>query len=108
MSKLIKEIAIEENCFTYNEVTYEKLFNHPHDLKYRFFTENDYDYVEDEELIKKLDILTKQMLKLIKVEILFDTEYQEYVDQEGNVIILEDGVVKMINDHVLDSHGNMI
>ncbi len=48
------------------------------------------------------------MLKLVKTEILFDTEYQEYVDQEGNVIVLEDGVVKMINEHVLDSHGNII
>ena len=48
------------------------------------------------------------MLKLVKTEILFDTEYQEYVDQEGNVIVLEDGVVRMINEHVLDSHGNII
>jgi|TARA_R100000084_G_C4502100_1_gene78651 hypothetical protein len=48
------------------------------------------------------------MLKLIKTEVLFDTEYQEYVDQEGNIIVLEDGVIKMINDNVLDSHGNII
>lgn len=48
------------------------------------------------------------MLKLVKTEILFDTEYQEYVDQEGNKIVLEDGVIKMINDFVLDSHGNII
>ena len=47
------------------------------------------------------------MLKLIKTEVLFDTEYQEYVDQEGNIIVLEDGVIKMINDNVLDSHGNI-
>ena len=48
------------------------------------------------------------MLKLTKTEVLFDTEYQEYSDLEGNIIVLEDGVIKMINDHVLDSHGNII
>ncbi len=64
MNALIKKLAVEENCFTYNEVTYEKLFNHPQNLKYRFFTSNDYDYVEDEELIKKLDILSFYCLGL--------------------------------------------
>ena len=35
MNTLIKKLAVEENCFTYNEVTYEKLFNHSQNLKYR-------------------------------------------------------------------------
>jgi len=48
------------------------------------------------------------MLKLTKTEVLFDTEYQEYSDLEGNVLVLEDGVIKMVNESVLDSHGNMI
>ena len=30
------------------------------------------------------------MLKLVKKEVLFDTEYQEYSDLEGNIIVLED------------------
>ena len=35
MNKLAKEIAIEEHCFTYDNVLYERLYNHSH--KYRFF-----------------------------------------------------------------------
>ena len=35
MNKLAKEIAIESNCFTYNNVLYERLYSHSH--KYRFF-----------------------------------------------------------------------
>jgi len=59
MNTLIKTLAVKENCFTYNKVTYEKLFNHPLNLKYRFFTCNDYDYVEDQELIDRLNQITK-------------------------------------------------
>lgn len=61
MNKLAKEIAIEENCFTFNNVLYERLYNHPVNplhpvnLKYRFFFDEDYDYVEDIELVKILD-----------------------------------------------------
>jgi len=54
MNDLINQIAVKENCFTHNNVTYEKLYNHTHE--YRFFTENDYDYVEDDVLIIKLDL----------------------------------------------------
>ena len=48
-----KEIAIEQHCFTYNNVTYERLYNHSH--KYRFFFDEDYDYVENIKLINKLN-----------------------------------------------------
>ena len=55
MNNLIKQITIEENLFIHNEIIYEKLFNHPQNLKYRFFTENDYDYVENVEMINELN-----------------------------------------------------
>ena len=55
MNNLIKQITIKENLFIHNEIIYEKLFNHPQNLKYRFFTENDYDYVENVEMINELD-----------------------------------------------------
>ena len=48
------------------------------------------------------------MLKLIKTEVFLDTEYQEYKDEVGNTIVLEDGIITMINEYVLDSHGNII
>jgi hypothetical protein len=58
--QLSQEIAVKENLFTFNNVLYEKLYNHKcyvtqQELKYRFFLNDDYDYVEDEDLIKKLD-----------------------------------------------------
>ena len=48
-TKLSKEIAIEDNLFMHNNVLYERMYNHKcigtgEELKYRFFTENDYDY----------------------------------------------------------------
>jgi len=62
--QLIQAIAIEDNCFKYANDTYEKLYNHPHNHKYRCFKDNDYDYVEDVELIKRLDILSFYCLDL--------------------------------------------
>ena len=53
MNKLAREIAIEEHCFTYDNVLYERLYNHSH--KYRFFFDEDYDYVENIKLINKLN-----------------------------------------------------
>lgn len=53
MNKLAKEIAIEEHCFTYDNVLYERLYNHSN--KYRFFFDEDYDYVENIKLINKLN-----------------------------------------------------
>ena len=47
-------------------------------------------------------------MKITKTVSPHGTEYQEDEHKEGNGIILEDGVVKMINEHVLDSHGNII
>jgi len=60
MNNLIKQITIEENLFIHNEIIYEKLYNHYDNLKYRFFTENDYDYVENVEMINELDRVTYQ------------------------------------------------
>lgn len=62
--KLSEQIAIQENLFMYNSVLYEKLYNHKchvtqQELKYRFFTDDDYDYVEDKNLIKELDMHTE-------------------------------------------------
>ena len=53
MNKLAKEIAIEAHCFTYDNVLYEKLYNHSN--KYRFFFDENYDYVENVKLINKLN-----------------------------------------------------
>ena len=57
MNKLAKEIAIEEHCFTYNNVLYERLHNHSN--KYRFFFDEDYDYVENIKLENKLNEIYK-------------------------------------------------
>ncbi len=48
-TKLSKELAIEDNLFMHNNVLYERMYNHRchvtnEELKYRFFTGNDYDY----------------------------------------------------------------
>ena len=48
-TKLSKELSIEDNLFMHNNVLYERMYNHKceetgEELKYRFFTENDYDY----------------------------------------------------------------
>jgi hypothetical protein len=49
-------IYTEENTFTYKENKYERLFNHPKNLKYRIiFDEEDYDYIENEHMITVLD-----------------------------------------------------
>jgi len=46
----------EENVFTFYEQQYEKLFRHPRKEKYRIiFSEEDYDYIEDERMIAILD-----------------------------------------------------
>ena len=54
MTKLAKQISIQKNLFTYNNTLFEKLYNHPQNIKYRFFFDEDYDYVESVELINKL------------------------------------------------------
>ncbi len=62
--QLIQAIAIEDNCFEYANDTYEKLYSNPNNHKYRCFKDNDYEYVEDIELIKRLDILSFYCLVL--------------------------------------------
>jgi hypothetical protein len=52
-TELSKELAIEENLFTYKGVLYERLYNHKcietgKELKLRFFIDQDeYDYVDE-------------------------------------------------------------
>ena len=58
MTKLAKQISIQKNLFTYNNTLFEKLYNHPQNIKYRFFFDEDYDYVESVELINKLNKIT--------------------------------------------------
>ena len=49
-------IYIKENLITLENKLYERLFNHPENFKYReIFSDNDYDYVEDERLVSTLD-----------------------------------------------------
>ena len=57
MTKLSKQISIQKNLFTYNNILFEKLYNHSH--KYRFFFDEDYDYIENNELINELNKFTK-------------------------------------------------
>lgn len=46
----------EENVFTFENKKYERLYNHPLNIKYRMIlSDDDYDYVDDEELINRLD-----------------------------------------------------
>ena len=46
----------EENVFTFYEQKYERLFKHPYNEKYRIiFSDDDYDYIEDERMIAILD-----------------------------------------------------
>ena len=49
-------IYTKENIFTFEGKQYEALFNHPYQEKYRvIFDDEDYDYIEDKELIAILD-----------------------------------------------------
>jgi hypothetical protein len=49
-------LYIKENCFNFLGETYERLYDHPMNERYRIiFNEDDYDYIEDEELISELD-----------------------------------------------------
>jgi hypothetical protein len=49
-------IYIEENIFSYEGKSYEKLFDHPYNEKFRvIFDEDDYDYIEDLSLIQELE-----------------------------------------------------
>jgi hypothetical protein len=50
------ELYDEDNTFEHLGIKYEKLHNHPRGEKYRaIFSDNDYDYIEDTDLIKTLD-----------------------------------------------------
>jgi len=53
--KFALSIAKWNNLFLYKDNLYEKLFDHPYQEQYRVFIGNDYDYIEDQELIKELN-----------------------------------------------------
>jgi hypothetical protein len=53
--KFALSIAKWNNLFLYEDDLYEKLFDHPHQEQYRVFIGNDYDYIEDQELIEELN-----------------------------------------------------
>ena len=53
--KFALSIAITKNLFLFKGNLYEKLDNHPYQEQYRIFLGNDYDYLEDKELIKELN-----------------------------------------------------
>lgn len=73
------ELLIKENCIVIDDVVYEKLEQHTDDqhldnddvdsgevksLQYRFFfSTDDYDYVEDEDMIRALDVIFKTFNK---------------------------------------------
>ena len=50
-------IYTEENIFTHKNKCYEALFNHPYRETIRvIFTDDDYDYIEDVELLNELQV----------------------------------------------------
>ena len=53
--KFALSIANWNNLFLYKDNLYERLYNHPYQEQYRVFIDNDYDYIEDQELIKELN-----------------------------------------------------
>lgn len=54
------DLLIKENCLIVDNVLYERLYDHYSDERYRFFFScDDYDYLEDQEMIDRLDILFK-------------------------------------------------
>jgi len=90
-TELSKEIAIEENLFMHDNVLYERMYNHRcevtnQELKYRFFTENDYDYTNI--LEHKLTISDREMsilhraLKVYHIDLLNNNliNYLDYPD----------------------------
>jgi len=55
-------IYIKENLIALENKLYERLFNHPEKFRYReIFSDDDYDYVEDERLVSALDKITKNL-----------------------------------------------
>ncbi len=53
--KFALSIAKATNLFLYKGNLYEKLYNHPFNEQYRIFIGDDYDYLENEKLIKELN-----------------------------------------------------
>ncbi len=53
--KFALSIAKWNNLFLYKDNLYERLYNHPYQEQYRVFIGNDYDYIEDQELIEELN-----------------------------------------------------
>ena len=90
-TKLSKEIAIEDNLFMHNNVLYERMYNHKceetgEELKYRFFTENDYDYtnvlehnltINDREMSILHRALKVYHIDLLDNDLINDLDYEE-------------------------------
>lgn len=63
ITEQLKQLCIVSNCFIFEARVYERLYNHPKRIKYRYMiSEDDYDYVTDRNLRRKLD---KAHLKLL-------------------------------------------
>lgn len=61
IAKQLKRLCIIENCFIFEAKVYERLYNHPNRLKYRvIFSDDDYDYVVDRNLRRRLDRFLKK------------------------------------------------
>lgn len=54
ITKQLKRLCIVKNCFIFEARVYERLYDHK--CKYRvMFSDDDYDYVVDSKLRKRLD-----------------------------------------------------
>jgi len=75
-------IYIKKNIITVNGKKYEKLFNHEQEKKYRIiFSDDDYDYIEDEETIKMLNKEYKILPRLRFALFLFAFAYKIFMIQ---------------------------
>lgn len=76
-------IYIKENIITYKNKQYERLYNAPTNHKYRvIFSSDDYDYVEDEELIKTLDNVNLEIIFEEVVQSNIFTKFSELLNEE--------------------------
>jgi len=81
-------IYTEENIFTFKNQQYEILFDHPQGETFRvIFNDDDYDYIEDLDLLKQLRITSNAYRLLCMLEEFNDVlhegrlESDNYIDQ---------------------------
>lgn len=61
INKQLNQLCIVKRCFIYQSKVYELLLNHHH--KYRFMiSDDDYDYVVDRNLKRRLDRFVKSLM----------------------------------------------